>query len=180
MERRALSLLGVIYANAVAREIQNLRREICCGCKTYEQDCFMMTEEEGWDMHGMTAIERVNAHHSVWHELLNVLGILNFEVDKEFADHLMEVQKDPDRYSVWDLLQLHEDNQALANILNDLLHPPAQPVESYSIGYFSSPGCYKYYVKGSDETFQSYEPDHQKAYHGHLENKLRQHFNKLI
>ena len=107
MERRALSLLGVTYANAVAREIQNLRREICCGCKTYEQDCFMMTEEEGWDMHGMTAIERVNAHHSVWHELLNVLGILNIEVDKEFADHLMEVQKDPDRYSVWDLLQLH-------------------------------------------------------------------------
>ena len=180
MERRALRLLDVIYANAVAREIQNLRREICCGCKTYEQDCFMMTEEEGWDMHGMTAIEQVNAHHSVWHEFLNVLGILNIEVDKEFADHLMGVQKDPDRYFVWNLLRLHENNQALANILNDLLHPPAQPLESYNIGYFSSPGSYKYYVKGSDETFQSYEKDHQKAYHGHLENKLREHFNKLI
>ena len=131
-------------------------------------------------MHGMTAIERVNAHHTVWHEFLNVLGILNIEVDKEFADHLMGLQKDPDRYFVWDLLQLHENNQALANILNDLLHPPTQPLESYSIGYFSSSGSYKYYVKGSDETFQSYEPDHQKAYHGHLENKLREHFNKLI
>ena len=179
MERRALRLLDVIYANAIAREIQNLRREFCCDCKTYEQDCFMMTEER-WDMHGMTAIERVNAHHAVWHEFLNVLGILNIEVDKEFADHLMGLQKDPDRYFVWDLLQLHENNQTLANILNDLLHPPAQPLESYSIGYFSSPGSYKCYVKGSDETFQSYETDHQKAYHGHLQNKLREHFNKLI
>ena len=179
MERRALRLLDVIYANAIAREIQNLRREICCGCKTYEQDCFMMTKER-WDMHGMTAIERFNAHHAVWHEFLNVLGILNIEVDKEFADHLMGLQKDPDRYFVWDLLQLHENNQALANILSDLSHPPAQPLESYSIGYFSSPGSYKYYVKGSDETFQSYETDHQKGYHGHLQNKLREHFNKLI
>ena len=84
MERRALRLLDVIYANTIAREIQNLPREICCGCKTYEQDCFMMTEER-WDMHGMTAIERVNAHHAVWHEFLDVLGILNIE------------QKDPDR-----------------------------------------------------------------------------------
>ena len=97
MERRALRLLDVIYANAVAREIQNLRREICCGCKTYEQDCFMMTEKEGWDMHGMAAIERVNAHHSVWHEFLNILGILNIEIDNKFADHLMGLQKDPDR-----------------------------------------------------------------------------------
>ena len=120
MERRALRLLDVIYANEVAREIQNLRREICCGCKTYEEDCFMMTEKEGWDMHGMAAKERVNAHHSVWHEFLNVLGILNIEVDNKFADHLMGLQKDPDRYFVWDLLQLHENNQALANTLNDL------------------------------------------------------------
>ena len=33
----ALRLLDVINASAVANEIQNLRREICCGCKIYEQ-----------------------------------------------------------------------------------------------------------------------------------------------
>ena len=127
MEREALHLLDVIYANAVAHVIQNLRRDICCGCKIYEQVCFMMTEEEGWHMHGMTAMERVNTHHAVWHEFRNVLGILNIEVDKEFADHLKDPQKDPDRYFVWDLLQLYENNQVLANILNHLSHPPAQP-----------------------------------------------------
>ena len=47
---RALQLLEIIYASAVAHEIQNLRRDICCGCKIYTQDCLMMTEEEGWNM----------------------------------------------------------------------------------------------------------------------------------
>ena len=49
---RALRLLEIIYASAVAHEIQNLRQDVCCSCKRYVQDCLMMTEEEGWDMHG--------------------------------------------------------------------------------------------------------------------------------
>ena len=53
---RSLQLLEIIYANAVAHEIEILRCEICCGCKVYEQDCLMMTEQEGWDMHGLTAM----------------------------------------------------------------------------------------------------------------------------
>ena len=85
---RALKLLEITYANAVAHEIEILRREICCGCKVYEQDCLMKTEQEGWDMLGLTAMERVSSHHMVWHEFLNVLEILNMEVHKEFADHL--------------------------------------------------------------------------------------------
>ena len=79
---RTLRLLDVIYAIAVAHEIENLGREICCGCKIYEQDCLMMTEQKGWDMHGLTAVERVNGHHAVWHEFLNVLRILNMEFIK--------------------------------------------------------------------------------------------------
>ena len=177
---QALRLLDVIYAIAVAHEIENLRREICCGYKICERDCLMMTEQEGWDMHGLTAMERINSHHAVWHEFLNVLKIFNMEVHKEFADHLMGLQKDPDRYFVGDLLQLYETNRVLANILNDLSHPPAQLLEPYSIPYFSSPSSYKYYVMGSDETFQSYETDHQETYREYMENKLREHFNKLF
>ena len=144
---RALQLLEIIYANAVAHEIEILRCEICCGCKVYEQDCLMMTEQEGWDMHGLTAMERVSSHHMVWHDILSVLEILNMEVHKEFADHLTGLRKDPDRYFVWDLIQLYENNRTLADILIDLSHPPAQPLEPYSIPYFNSPGSYKYYVK---------------------------------
>ena len=90
---RALRLLEIIYASAVAHEIQNLRHNIWCGCKIYAQDCSMMMEEEGWKMHGLTAMERVNRSPSVWHEFLHVLGILNIDVHKEFADHLMGLQK---------------------------------------------------------------------------------------
>ena len=152
MMERAHRLLDIIYASAVAQEIHNLRCENCCGCKIYPQDCLMMTEE-GWDMHGLTTMVRVKSHHTVWHEFLEVLEILNMAVNEEFADHLMELQKDPDRYFVRDLMQLHENNQALAKILNDLSHPPAQPLEPDNICYFSYPGSYKYYVKGPAKHF---------------------------
>ena len=76
---RALRLLDVIYASAEAREIHNLRSEICRCCKIHPQDCLMMTEEEGWDMHGLTAMERVKSHHTVWHEFLEVLEIINMQ-----------------------------------------------------------------------------------------------------
>ena len=56
----------------------------------------MMTEEEGWNMHGLTAMECVNSSPSVWHVFLGVLGVLNMDVRKEFAYHLMGLQKDPD------------------------------------------------------------------------------------
>ena len=74
----------------------------------------MMTEEEGWDMHGLTAMEQVKSHHMVWHEFLEVLEILNMEVHEEFADHLMELQKDPDRYFVRDVMQLHKKQSGLS------------------------------------------------------------------
>ena len=138
-----LGLLEMIYASAVAHEIQNLRHDICCGCKIYIQGCLMMTEE-GWNMHALTTMERVNIRSSVWHEFLYILGMLNIEVRKEFADHLMGLQKDLDRYFVEALLQVYENNRAMVDILHNLSHPPAQPLEPFSIGYFSSPGSYKY------------------------------------
>ena len=92
---RAFRLLEIIYASAVAHEIQNLRQDVCCGCKIYAQDCLMMTEEEGWNMHGLAAMERVNRSPSAWHEFLHILGILNIDVHKEFSDHLMDYKKIP-------------------------------------------------------------------------------------
>ena len=86
----------------------------------------MLTEEEGWDMHGMAAMERVNTRPSVWNEFLNVLRVLNMDVRKEFADHLMELQTDPDRYFIGDLLHVYENNRAMVVILHNLSHPPAQ------------------------------------------------------
>ena len=99
---------------------------------------------------------------------------------KEFADHLLGLQKDPDRYFVEALFLVYENNRALVDILHNLSHPPAQPLESLSISYFSNPGSYKYHIRGNDETFKSYETNHQKAYQNHMKNKLREHFEKLF
>ena len=84
-----------------------------------------MTEEEGWDMHGMAAMERVNTRPSVWNECLTVLEILNIQVYKEFTDHLIGLQKDSDRYFIGGLLQLYENNRAMVDILHKLSHSPA-------------------------------------------------------
>ncbi len=52
--------MEIIYAKSVACEIQNIRREFCCGCKVREQDCLMMNEHETWQMYRLNAIEVVN------------------------------------------------------------------------------------------------------------------------
>ena len=107
-------------------------------------------------MQGLVTMERLNSNPSVWHEFLNVLGVLNIDVHKEFADPLMGLQKNPDRYFAEALLQVYENNQVMVDILHNLLHPPAQPLKPFSIGYFSNPGSYQHYIKESDKTFQSY------------------------
>ena len=53
---KVLRLLEIIYAKHVVHEIQNMRREFCCGCKKREQDCLMMDEHETWQMYGLEAI----------------------------------------------------------------------------------------------------------------------------
>lgn len=176
MEGSIFHLLEVIYAKAVACEVQNIRREVCCGCKVRQQDCLMMTELEGWRMHGLAAIEQVNNKRSVWQEFLEVTRILNVNVRKDFTDHLLQLEEEPDQEFVDSLLQVYEDNQSLLHALCDLSdwNPQTDPLESYAECYFSLPPSYTYYVKGTNEKFRSRETDHKKAYQKHLENKLRE------
>ena len=140
----------------------------------------MMIEQEKWDMQGVAAIERVNSHPSVWNEFLDVLGILNMEVHKEFADHLMGLQKDLIDILFEICCSYTKTAKRWWDILRQLSHPPAQALEPYSVAYFSNPGSYNYYIKGSDETFRSYKADHQKAYREYMENKLCEHFQRLF
>ena len=64
-------------------------------------------------------MERVKSHHAIWHEFINVVGILNMEVHKKFEDLSMGLQKDPDRYFVRDLMQLYENNRVMVDILHE-------------------------------------------------------------
>ena len=134
----------------------------------------MMTEEEGWDMHGLVAMESINSSTSVWHEFFNVLGILNMGVPKEFADHLLGLQKDPDQYFVEALFHIYKNNRALVDILHNLSRPPESVISVIPVE-LQVP-----YIRGSNETFKSYETNDQKAYQNRMKNKLREHFQKLF
>jgi hypothetical protein len=180
---KVLRLLEIIYAKHVVHEIQNMRREFCCGCKKREQDCLMMDEHETWQMYGLEAIEIIKNQCSIWHEFVNTLGILNIKVQKDFTDHLQLLEKNPDQTLVESLLRVYQDkdNQPLFHALYDLSNWDRQtdPLADFAVCYFSMPPSFKYFIKGTEKTFRSYENDHKKAYQEYLENKLREQFELL-
>jgi hypothetical protein len=139
----------------------------------------MMDEHKTWQMHGFNTIEHANNTSSTWNEFMAAIKILNVENHKDFTQHLMCLQEEPDQNFVYTLLRVYQDNQPLLRILHDLWNPQTDPLESYAQCHFSSPPRYTYYVKGTKETFKSLETDHKKAYQKHLENKLREQLSKL-
>ena len=117
-------------------------------------------------------------------EFVDTLRILNIEVHKDFTDHLLLLEKNPDQTFVESLLQLYQDkdNQPLLHVLCDLSKwdPQTDPLANFAVCYFSLPPKFKYFVKGTKETFESHEKDQRKAYQDYLENKLREQFSKLL
>jgi hypothetical protein len=180
---KALRLLEILYARHVAIGVQDKRSVFCCGCKVIEQDCLMMDEHETWQMYGIDTIEKIRNDCQIWDEFVKILTILNIKVQKEFNDHLRCLENDPNQAFVMSLLRLYQgkNNQALLHVLHDLYSWDCRidPVES-SVEYpFSLPTRYVYYVKGTNETFKSYETNHKKAYKEYLECRLREQFNLL-
>ena len=58
--RNLCYLMNAILSQAVDKEVNKLREELCCGCKVdhpsqIRHDCMMMSEEEGWIKHGKEA-----------------------------------------------------------------------------------------------------------------------------
>ena len=73
--QKQFSLLEAIFADAVASEINQLCQAYCCGCKIdnpsqRQHDCFMMDEDERWELYGFDAIERVNNKRMIWDEFV--------------------------------------------------------------------------------------------------------------
>jgi hypothetical protein len=139
MDGSIFHLLEVIYAKTVACKVQKIHNERCCGCKVYKQDCLMMDEHETWEIHGLNAIEQANNTSSIWNEFTAAIKILNIENHKDFTQHLMCLQEEPDQNFVYTLLRIYQDNQPLLRILHDLWNPQTDPLESYAQCNFSSP-----------------------------------------
>ena len=59
---KKLCLIEILYAIAIARTIESKFKQLCCGCKEYDQDCLMLDESEKWQMYGLDAIEETKTH----------------------------------------------------------------------------------------------------------------------
>ena len=181
--KKALRLLEILYVRHTAIRVQDMRREFCCGCKAREQDCLMMDEYETWQMYGINALGKIKNDCQIWHEFVNVLIILGIKVQKEFTDHLHLLERNPDQAFVESLLHVYQDkdNHALLHVLHGLHGWDRQidHLEFCAECHSSLPARYKYYVKGTEETFWSHEADHKKAYEEYLEHQLREQFKLL-
>ena len=72
------NLLNAIFSEAVGHDVETLRQEKCCGCEVNHpsqrrHECLMMSEEEGWIMHGLEAIERIIKHEIVWKQFVETI-----------------------------------------------------------------------------------------------------------
>ena len=177
---KPLHLLEVFVADAVSKEIQTMRDEICCGCKVYNQDCLMTTDHEAWDIHGLNALDRISQQTLVWNKFIDVMKILDMEICSDLKDYLAWLQTDSDPDFERELLQLHENNNEVIYTIDNILNFPEQPVEPYVQCFFSYPPSYKYYIKKSEETFKSNEGNARKAYQKYMKSKLRYQINKMF
>ena len=67
---KKLHLIEIIYAKAIACTVESKFKQLCCGCKEYDQDCLILDESEKWQMYGLDAIEETKTNRTVWRELM--------------------------------------------------------------------------------------------------------------
>ena len=84
------NLLNAIFSEVVGHEVNKLLQEKCCGCEVNHpsqrrHECLMMSEEEGWTMHGMEAIERIIKHEIVWKQFVEAIRVTKLNY-REYAE----------------------------------------------------------------------------------------------
>ncbi len=172
-------LVEIICAKILAPIIRTKFDQLCCGCKKHEQECLMLTEFEKWRMYGFEIL--VENKNTICLEVMNVFEILNIHFGNRFAEQLSDMEKSADFELMELLFRLCERNQPLVKVLSDFSCWDSQtdPLADFALCYFSLPPSFKYFVKGTDETFVSHKRDHKKAYRGYIKHSLQQHFDKL-
>ena len=90
------NLINAIFVETVSELVENLRVEKCCGCKVNHlsqrrHDCLMMTEHEGWEMHGLEAIER--ADELVWKQFIEGIRVMKLDYHTGAMDHYTSLLK---------------------------------------------------------------------------------------
>ena len=93
------NLINAILLDLIANQVGQLRKKKCCGCEVNHlsqkrRDCLMMTVDEGWIMHGLEAIERINAQDILWKEFLEAIHVMKLTYHKQALIHYTNLRKD--------------------------------------------------------------------------------------
>ena len=79
-------------AEAVDYQVQKLRKEKCCGCEVNHpsqrrHDCIMMSEEEGWIVHGLEAIAQIIEQGILWKQFTEAIRVMKLDYHEDVTQH---------------------------------------------------------------------------------------------
>ncbi|CAB4036375.1 Hypothetical predicted protein [Paramuricea clavata] len=96
--KNVCDLMNAVFFEAVC-EIQRLLKEKCPGCEVdhpsqRRHDCIMLSDEEGWLLHGLEAVEHVIEHGIVRKQFLEAIRVMKLEYYGCAKEHYVNLIKD--------------------------------------------------------------------------------------
>jgi hypothetical protein len=92
------NLMNAIFSEAIENQVNKLRKEKCCGCIVNHPSqkrhvCLMMSEDEGWIMHGLEAIEQVIACQVVWKHFTEAIRVMKLNYHEHATEHFQNLTR---------------------------------------------------------------------------------------
>ena len=83
---------------AIDNQVNKLRKEKCWGYivdhpSQKRHECLMMSEDEGWIMHGLEAIEQVIACQVVWKHFTEAIRVMKLDYHEHVTKHFENLTK---------------------------------------------------------------------------------------
>ena len=96
--RNLCNLMNAIFSEAVDCQVHKLRKEKCCGCEVNHpsqkrHDCLMMSEEEGWIIHGSEAVKRVIEYQTVSKKFTEAIRVMKLDPHEHVIQHFKNLTK---------------------------------------------------------------------------------------
>ena len=97
--KNVCDLMNAVFFEAVVCEIRRLLKEKCPGCEVdhpsqRRHDCIMLSDEEGWLLHGLEAVERVIERGIVRKQFLEAIRVMKLEYYGRAKEHYANLIKD--------------------------------------------------------------------------------------
>ncbi|CAB3977891.1 Hypothetical predicted protein [Paramuricea clavata] len=97
--KNVYDLMNAVFFEAVVCEIQRLLKEKCSSCEVdhpgqRRHNCIMLSDEEGWLLHGLKAVERVIERRILRKQFLEAIRVMRLEYYGHATEHYANLKKD--------------------------------------------------------------------------------------